>query len=50
VLKQVGDWVRAGDPIATLGDSGGQDEPGLYFELRHGTEPLDPRKWMHGRL
>lgn len=50
VLKQVGDWVRAGDAIATLGDTGGQDEPGLYFELRHGTEPLDPRKWMRGRL
>jgi septal ring factor EnvC (AmiA/AmiB activator) len=50
VLKQVGDWVRAGDAIATLGDTGGQDEPGLYFELRHGTEPLDPKRWMRGRL
>lgn len=48
--RDVGEWVKAGDVIATLGDSGGQDEAGLYFELRHGNQTLDPKKWLHGRL
>jgi len=50
VTHQVGDWVQAGDTIAELGDSGGQDQPALYFELRHNTETLDPRRWCRGRL
>ena len=50
VSHQVGDWVRAGDTIAELGDSGGQDQPALYFELRHNNETLDPRRWCRGRL
>lgn len=50
VIHQVGEWVRAGDTVATLGESGGQDQPALYFELRHGTDTLDPRKWCKGRL
>jgi septal ring factor EnvC (AmiA/AmiB activator) len=50
VTRQVGDWVKAGDTIAALGDSGGQDEPALYFELRHSNDTLDPRRWCRGRL
>ena len=50
VTHQVGEWVRAGDTVATLGESGGQEQPALYFELRHGTDTLDPRKWCKGRL
>ncbi|HEY1774119.1 MAG TPA: peptidoglycan DD-metalloendopeptidase family protein [Gammaproteobacteria bacterium] len=50
VTRQVGDWVKAGDTIAALGDSGGQDEPALYFELRHGNDTLDPRRWCRGHL
>jgi septal ring factor EnvC (AmiA/AmiB activator) len=47
---QVGDWVKAGDTIAALGDSGGQDQSALYFELRHNSQTLDPRQWCRGRL
>ena len=47
---QVGDYVKAGETIASLGDSGGQDQPALYFELRHGNDTLDPRRWCRGRL
>ena len=47
---QVGDWVRAGDTLAALGDSGGQDQPALYFELRHNNQTLDPRHWCRGKL
>ncbi len=50
VTHQVGEWVRAGDTVATLGESGGQEQPALYFELRHGTDTLDPRKWCRGKL
>ena len=46
VLKDVGDRVRGGDSIATAGSSGGNAESGLYFELRHRGEPIDPLKWV----
>ena len=45
-LKSAGDWVAPGDVIATVGDSGGQTRPGLYFEIRQGTKPLNPRSWI----
>lgn len=45
LLRQAGDWVREGDSIATVGDSGGQGTPGLYFEIRHRGEPVDPARW-----
>ncbi len=46
LLKNPGDWVAPGDVIATVGDSGGQQAPGLYFELRQGTRPVNPRRWV----
>jgi murein hydrolase activator len=46
LLKQVGDSVRNGDAIATVGSSGGSQESGLYFELRHQGQALDPMKWI----
>lgn len=46
LLKQVGDEVRAGQTIATVGNSGGNPESGLYFELRHQGKPLDPLAWV----
>ncbi len=49
VLKKAGDWVAPGDVIATVGDSGGQPQAGLYFELRRGTRPVNPRQWVTRR-
>jgi septal ring factor EnvC (AmiA/AmiB activator) len=46
LLKQVGDAVGAGEPIATTGSSGGNEETGLYFELRHLGLPFDPLRWV----
>jgi len=46
ILKNTGDWVAPGDVIATVGDSGGQPQAGLYFELRRGTKPENPRRWV----
>lgn len=45
LLKQVGQSVRGGDAIATVGNSGGNQDSGLYFELRHQGQPVDPMKW-----
>ena len=46
LYKAVGDRVSAGDPIAAAGDSGGSAKPELYFEIRKGGKPVDPRPWF----
>lgn len=46
LYKQVGDWVETGESIATVGQSGGQQRSGLYFELRHQGKPLNPKRWI----
>ncbi|STQ89111.1 murein hydrolase activator EnvC family protein [Iodobacter fluviatilis] len=45
ILKQVGDTIKAGDSIATSGNSGGMADSGLYFELRQNGRPVDPLAW-----
>lgn len=49
ILKNAGDWVAPGDVIATVGDSGGQSDAALYFELRQGAKPINPRRWFTKR-
>ena len=49
LYRQTGDWVTAGDVIATVGDSGGQTRTGLYFEIRNSGKPNDPQKWCMAR-
>ena len=46
LLKESGDWVEPGDAIAQVGDTGGQARPALYFEIRKGGRPIDPRPWF----
>ena len=46
LIKSQGDWVEAGEPIATVGRSGGQKEIGLYFELREQNQAIDPLNWF----
>lgn len=46
LLRQVGEKVRGGDPLAHVGASGGHPESGLYFELRRDGSPFDPMKWV----
>lgn len=45
LVRKVGEKVRAGDPIANVGASGGSADSGLYFELRRDGKPFDPLKW-----
>lgn len=46
LLADVGQKVGAGKAVATVGASGGQEESGLYFELRHRGQAFDPGKWL----
>ncbi len=46
LLKQVGDAVRTGDAVATVGNSGGNQDSGLYFEIRHQGKAFDPLRWV----
>lgn len=45
LLKSVGDQVETGEPIALIGQSGGQDRAGLYFEIRHQGKAVNPKLW-----
>jgi septal ring factor EnvC (AmiA/AmiB activator) len=45
LLKSVGDRVETGEPIALVGQSGGQDQAGLYFEIRHQGKAVNPKLW-----
>lgn len=45
LLKSVGDSVKAGEIIASSGQTGGFRVPGLYFAIRHDGTPLDPSRW-----
>jgi len=46
LFKSVGDRVIQGDVIASVGHSGGGENPGLYFELRYKGKPFDPKHWL----
>jgi septal ring factor EnvC (AmiA/AmiB activator) len=46
LLKGAGDHVASGEAIGTAGDSGGEDSPELYFEIRKAGKPVDPRPWF----
>jgi len=45
LLKSVGDRVETGEPIALVGQSGGQSKPALYFEIRHNGRAVNPKLW-----
>ena len=49
VLKREGESVSAGETIATVGNSGGNAESGLYFEVRYHSLPIDPLQWVGRR-
>lgn len=46
VLKRAGDAVKAGDVIASSGNSGGNAQSGLYFEMRYQGRAFDPLGWV----
>jgi septal ring factor EnvC (AmiA/AmiB activator) len=46
LYKQVGDSIQTGDIVASVGNSGGNADYGLYFELRYKGSPFNPDKWF----
>lgn len=46
LLREAGDRVRRGDPVSTVGSSGGHGRPALYFELRRGGQTINPNTWL----
>lgn len=49
LYRTVGEWVKAGDVIAAAGNTGGQREPGLYFEIRRNGRAENPADWCRPR-
>jgi septal ring factor EnvC (AmiA/AmiB activator) len=49
LLKQPGDSVQSGEQVATVGNSGGIEQTGLYFEMRYQGKPFDPLAWAAPR-
>lgn len=49
LLKDAGDIVKAGEAISTVGSSGGQDTPALYFAIRQQGRPSDPAQWCRSQ-
>ncbi|MGL4858753.1 MAG: murein hydrolase activator EnvC [Enterobacteriaceae bacterium] len=45
-LVPVGSQVKAGEPIALVGSSGGQQQPALYFEIRRQGQAVNPQPWL----
>lgn len=45
LLKNLGDWVSAGEAIATVGNSGGRDRSSVYFEIRRAGSAVNPSTW-----
>jgi len=45
LFKSAGEWVEAGEIIGSVGSSGGQNNPGLYFEIRKKGKPQNPTRW-----
>ncbi|MDN5937515.1 MAG: peptidoglycan DD-metalloendopeptidase family protein [Salinisphaera sp.] len=46
IATQLGAWVDAGEIIAHAGTSGGHRSSGVYFEIRHREQPLNPAQWL----
>lgn len=46
LLREVGERIAGGVAIASVGASGSVQESGLYFEIRHRGQPVDPMKWV----
>ncbi|HVH06969.1 MAG TPA: peptidoglycan DD-metalloendopeptidase family protein, partial [Myxococcota bacterium] len=47
---ETGQSVAAGEPLGTVGDTGSLAGPRLYFEIREGSEAVDPLAWLVPRV
>lgn len=49
LYKQTGDWVGSNEVVSSVGNSGGRDNIGLYFEIRRNGKPQNPKSWILAR-
>lgn len=49
VSVRTGEWVDAGTEVGTVGETGSLIGPSLYFEIREGSEAVNPVQWLRGR-
>jgi septal ring factor EnvC (AmiA/AmiB activator) len=49
LYKDIGVWVKRNEVVAAAGSSGGQDQDGLYLELRKNGRPFNPTAWFAGQ-
>lgn len=49
IYKETGDWVSTNDVISSVGNSGGRNSAGLYFEIRRNGKPQNPKSWILAR-
>jgi septal ring factor EnvC (AmiA/AmiB activator) len=47
LYKRVGETTRGGETVAAVGNSGGNPDSGLYFEIRYQGKPFDPLSWVN---
>ncbi|MET0105240.1 MAG: peptidoglycan DD-metalloendopeptidase family protein [Sedimenticola sp.] len=45
LFKETGEWVEPGEPVALVGNSGGQLNSGVYFGIRYNGKPVNPVRW-----
>jgi len=45
LFKEVGDWVEVNEPVALVGSSGGREQAGVYFGIRHQGRAVNPARW-----
>jgi septal ring factor EnvC (AmiA/AmiB activator) len=45
LFKEAGDWVEVNEPIALVGSSGGREQAGVYFGIRHQGRAVNPARW-----
>jgi len=48
LVREVGEWVKAGTAVGAVGASGGLEQPAVYFEIRHNGKPTNPASWCKG--
>lgn len=49
LIKQSGDWVSRGEAVALSGTDAGTGDPGIYFEIRRNSQPLNPVEWLEAQ-
>jgi len=45
LFKEAGDWVEVDEPVALVGSSGGREQAGVYFGIRHQGRAVNPARW-----